>query len=155
MNVEKHLLSKAPKKLLGDETMEKMLDAFAKGLQIQYPTVNGSKTKEASDEQKAAFKEALKNHLDFTSKVREPGFVVTYDYYQGKIRGRKKLVEGTEVTSPNGNLAAVLYKLPKLPDGETYAFPVPTFISFRLKGQCYEETFEVISFCQWIKCNLQ
>lgn len=135
--------------------MEKMLDAFAKGLLIQSSTEDGSKTREASEEQKAAFKEALQNHLNLASKVREPGFVVTYDYYQGKVRGRKKPAEETEVASPNGNLTAVISKLPKLSSGETYVFPIPTFISFRLKGRCYEETFEVISFCQWIKCNLQ
>lgn len=134
--------------------MEKMLDAFAKGLLIQSSTEDGSKTKEASEEQKVAFKEALQNHLNFASKVREPGFVITYDYYQGRIRGRKIPTED-KVASPNGNLTAVLSKLPELPGGETYVFPIPTFISFRIKERCYEEKFEVISFCQWIKCNLQ
>lgn len=148
-------LAKPPKKLLGDEKMEKMLDAFAKGLLIQSSEENGSKTKEASDEQKAAFKEALREHLNFASRIRAPGFVVTYDYYQGKIRGGKRPEDETTVASPNGNLATVLCKLPELCDGETYVFPVPTFISFRIKERYSEETFETISFCQWIKCNLQ
>lgn len=137
--------------------MEKMLDAFAKGLLIQCSTEDENKTSEASDEQKTAFKGALRNHLDFARKVREPGFVVTYDYYQGKIRGGKRSPDESTVASPNGNLAAVFSKLPELPDGENYVFPTPTFISFRIKERCNskEEAFEIISFCQWIKENLR
>lgn len=135
--------------------MEKMLKAFAQGLLIQYSTEDGNETKEASDEQKAAFKEALQNHLAFASRVRNPGYVVTYDYRQGKIRGGRRPAEEVNVASMNRNLETVLGELPELPDGETYVFPIHTFISFRIRERAYEEPYEVISFCQWIKENLQ
>ncbi len=133
--------------------MEKMLNAFAQCLLIQYPTEDGKKAKEASEEQKDAFKEAIREHLASASRVRDPGYVVTYDYRQGKIRGGKRLAD--EVTSPNRNLGSVLEKLPELPEGETYIFPTPMFISFRIRERAYKEPFEVISFCQWINSNLQ
>lgn len=135
--------------------MEKMLNAFAQCLLIQYPTEDGKKAKEASDEQKEAFKEAVRNHLAFSRRVRNPGYVVTYDYRQGKIRGAKRPADESDVASPNGNLGSVLEKLPELPEGQTYIFPTPMFISFRIREGACKEPFEVISFCQWINSNLQ
>lgn len=113
--------------------MEKELEVFAKGLLVQYYTEDGRAIKEASEEQRKALREAIKADLAAISEDRDPGYVVTYDYRRGKIRGQK-LRPKNEMTveSPNAALANVLNKLPKLSDGEEYVFPAPTFISFRI-----------------------
>jgi hypothetical protein len=136
--------------------MERVLNAFAKGLLIQYHTEDGLATKMATEEQQEAFKEAVKADLACASKTRGPGYVVTYDYRRGQIRGQK-LRRETEKTveSPNAILARVLESLPNLSDGEEYIFPTPTFISFRINEGSMEKCFQVISFCQWINSNLQ
>lgn len=135
--------------------MEKWLDAFAKGLLIQKDTDDGSKTEPASAEQMEAFKEALKANLNVHGQCRFIGDTITYDYRLGTIRGSSKGMEAAHVVSGNGNLLAVLGKMPKLPRGESYAFPTPTFITFRMKNKMGEgDDFDVINVCSWIQQNL-
>lgn len=136
--------------------MEELLEVFASGLLIQYPTEDGKATKEANDEQKAAFKEALRKHMDSASKHRDLGFVLTYDYHLGKIRGSGvHHPNETAVESANGYLSAVLHKLPKIPDGESYVFPIPTFVSFELRtGIGDDDRFKAFRVCPWIQQRL-
>lgn len=136
--------------------MERVLNAFAKGLLIQYRTGDGLATKMATEEQQKAFKEAVKANLAYERKNRAPGYVVTYDYLRGQIRGQKLRLETEKtVESSNAILAKVFESLPELSDGEEYIFPTPTFISFRINEWGMEECFQVTRICQWIISNLQ
>ena len=135
--------------------MEKWLEAFARGLLIQKDTEEGRKTDPASEEQIEAFKEALKANLEFQSTCRYLGDTITYDYRRGTVRGRNKWENVTQTDSPNGNLFIVLAVMPRLPDGENYAFPTPTVITFRMIDKAGTgEDFAVINVCDWIQQNL-
>lgn len=136
--------------------MEKWLEAFAKGLLIHKDTEEGSKTEPASEEQIEAFKKAFKSSVDSQIAIRDPGYIVTYDYRRGKIRGRQRWQDAIYTDSPNGNLASVLSKLPKLPSGESYTFPTPTCFAFRVKDACRGETeHAVVSASNWIQQNFE
>lgn len=135
--------------------MEKWLDAFAKGLLIQSKTESGMQTEPASAEQIEAFRTALRKNLDSQGTHRYLGDVVTYDYHRGQVRGRHKWHGIAYTESPNGNLATVLLKLPNLSQGESYTFPTPTYITFRVINIVDGKTqYEVINVCDWIQQNL-
>lgn len=131
--------------------MENVLNAFASGLKIQYQTEEKMEFKPASEEQITAFKEAMKKHLASRGKIREYGDIITYDYYRAKIRGGMRGFDERHVESANANLAEVLLKLPKLPEGECYVFPTPTFVSFQIVGKMGNDSdFNPVKACPWI-----
>lgn len=145
------LLSEDPKKLLGDEQMEEMLRALATGLKIQQSSEDGQSFRLASTEQVDAFIEAMKKHLVSREKLYEYGDIITYDYHRGKIRGGSRRHDERDVESPNANLGEVFSKMPKLPEGECYAFPIPTIISFQIVGKSGEDgDFNPVKASNWI-----
>ena len=135
--------------------MEKWLEAFAKGLLIQKTTEEGSKTEPASEEQIQAFKKAVEENLAYQGMYRQPGDTITYDYRRGSVRGRQNWQEVMHTESANGNLISVLAEMPQLPDGESYVFPVPTFITFKMRDKVSASAdFAVINVCYWIQQNM-
>lgn len=135
--------------------MEKWLEAFAKGLLIQKTTEEGSKTEPANEEQIQAFKKALEENLAYQGTYRQPGDAITYDYLRGTVRGRHKWQEITQTEIANSNLISVFAEMPRLSDGESYVFPVPTFITFKMRDRASEkDEFVVINVCHWIRQNL-
>ncbi len=84
--------------------------------------------KDVSDEVKAKFVEELFDHLSQKSQEIEVGEIVEYHFNSRMINSNGTLMEN----SCNDNLTEVFSKLPKLPDGESYAFPTYTLFSFIL-----------------------
>lgn len=135
--------------------MEKMLRVLATGLKIYQPSEEGRNFKQAGQEQMDAFVEEMKKHLVSRGKMYEYGDIITYDYYQARIRGGDRQVDERYVESPNANLGQVLSELPELSEGEYYAFPSPTFISFQIVGKSGEDSdFRAVKACNWILENL-
>ncbi len=135
--------------------MENWLNAFARGLRVEVEDGDSTSSHPASEEQKEAFLEALKADLEAQGRVKYLRDTVTYDYRMGKIRGRSRHHGESHVSSPNATFANVLRKLPKLPKGESYTLPVPTFITFVVVDKRDGETiYDVASVCSWIMQNM-
>lgn len=152
------------------ENIEKLLEAFATGLFVRHEPVasdgEGGKEKKvnseayytvADDETKERFKDALSAHLLKRLNRCAIGRSVTYNYYLGTVRTAPSFTN-TEVSvaSANTNLQEVLDELPKLSDGEFYAFPAQTAVSVKVVGFTQDDIttrFEGVS--SWLKEAMQ
>lgn len=133
--------------------MEKLLEAFASGLLIRVSSeMKEAVNKPANEEQKAVFKEVLRKHLDSVGERRKLDDVVTYDFHLGRIRGERRDQHEEFIESYNGNLAEVILRLPELPEGESYVFPTPTSVSFKIVAKDWKKAkYMPIKVCFWIQ----
>lgn len=145
------------------ENIEKLLEAFSKGLHVRHEPVvkEGEKPDiyhtHASNEVREIFKNALKEHLERKLDWCQIGESVTYNHFLGTVRNSTTIEnQGAAVRSINSNLQEVMDKLPELPEGETYVFPAQTAVSVKVTGFTQDEimtSFENVS--SWLKEAMQ
>jgi len=116
--------------------MAKLLDVIVSQLRIRVDEKENS-DKEVPSEVMELFKKEFNHHLYRKLKTIKVGEYVDYMFECGYSRPL-----GTIVYNANDNLAEVLKKLPKLPEGESYAFPPNSYIAFTLTGK-YNKQFKI------------
>lgn len=105
--------------------MAKLLDVIAEQLKVR--RLGGDTSEEVSEQVRKIFKKEFNHHLYRKLKTINVGEHIDYMYDCGKERPLSVLNDNA-----NLNLAEVLKKLPELPEGEYYAFPPNSYISFTL-----------------------